>query len=91
MTTRDRSWMRQGRCVETNADPTVFQPVKPSGPITHAYDRAVAKALRICANCTVRTECHDYALANGEIGIWGMTTDDQRRRERLRRRLEETG
>jgi len=38
---------------------------------------------RICAECPVRTECLDYALANGEYhGIWGGTSERQRQRMR---------
>jgi hypothetical protein len=87
MTTKDRSWMRQGRCVEINADPNVFQPHKPAGHTTPEYDRAVARALAICAVCNVRTRCLEFALANGETGIWGMTTTDQRDRMRKANRL----
>lgn len=80
--------MRDGECVKTNTDPNVFQPDKPAGHITREYDKAVAKALAVCARCTVRQQCADYAIDNNEnTGIWGMMTAEQRIRERLRRRI----
>lgn len=46
----------------------------------------VRRARAVCAGCTVRAECLDYALhASGEyplLGIWGGTTADERRRMR---------
>ena len=41
------------------------------------------KAKMICSTCPVRTECLDYALANGEYhGIWGGSSERQRQRMR---------
>ncbi len=40
-----------------------------------------AKAL--CAGCSVRIECLDYAMANEDLeGIWGGTSSRERRRMR---------
>lgn len=40
-----------------------------------------ALAKRICNRCPVREECLEYALAAGEkYGIWGGTTERERRR-----------
>ncbi|HJR18350.1 MAG TPA: WhiB family transcriptional regulator, partial [Actinomycetota bacterium] len=39
------------------------------------------EAKRICAQCAVRDECLDYALANDErFGIWGGLSERERRR-----------
>jgi len=48
-------------------------------PGPHARgDTALAKA--ICASCPIIKECLAFALANDEYGIWGGTTDYERRR-----------
>ena len=47
------------------------------------------EALMFCNTCSVRTECLGYALEHGEVGVWGGTTEYQRRqlkRERERER-----
>lgn len=36
----------------------------------------IAKAL--CRACSVSSECRDYARANGEVGIWGGETSEER-------------
>ena len=46
----------------------------------------VDRARGICDGCPVRAECLDWALTNGEHhGIWGGTSERERRR--LRRRM----
>lgn len=42
-------------------------------------DHDKAKAMRICERCPQRAECYQHAMANREIGIWGGTTDEQRK------------
>ncbi len=38
-------------------------------------------ALRVCGGCAVRNECLDFAMeARQRYGIWGGTTERQRRR-----------
>jgi WhiB family redox-sensing transcriptional regulator len=38
------------------------------------------RALEICLNCAVSFECLEYALeTNQRAGIWGGTTEDERR------------
>ena len=40
----------------------------------------------LCATCPVRRECLDFALADGSLtGLWGGTTDTERRQIRRRR------
>jgi len=77
------------RCSET--DPEMFYPqetniVRPDGTVRYAYlikEERMAKA--VCAGCPLKDPCLEYALRNGEIGIWGGTTESDRRR--LRRTL----
>ena len=39
------------------------------------------EALALCADCPVRRECLEHALANGEqYGIWGGLREGERRR-----------
>jgi len=38
---------------------------------------------KVCANCTVRTECAAFAISIPEIsGYWGGTTERQRQKHR---------
>jgi WhiB family redox-sensing transcriptional regulator len=42
--------------------------------------KQVAAAKAICAQCPVTAECLKWALDYGETGVWGGTSDLQRRR-----------
>ena|ERR1700751_5277195 len=80
-------WRAAGACV--SADPDLFFPVSPDGMAAGQ----VAEALRICAGCTVRRQCLEFALRTHEVeGIWGGTTSQERvrarRAEAERRRCE---
>jgi WhiB family redox-sensing transcriptional regulator len=45
------------------------------------HDGDSEPALRVCAGCSVRDECLDFALETRQrYGIWGGTTERQRRR-----------
>jgi len=45
----------------------------------------VSEAKRICEGCPVRTECLAFALDTGQhFGVWGGTSERQRRRMRHR-------
>jgi WhiB family redox-sensing transcriptional regulator len=39
----------------------------------------VRAARAVCEGCAVRQECLDAALANGDLGIWGGTSERGRR------------
>ena len=74
----DRSFMAAGRCV--GLDPDLFHPAR--GDMG-----TIAEAKAVCAGCPVREACLDYALANSEhFGVWGGTTERERRRLRNLRR-----
>lgn len=66
----DLAWRHKGAC--NGLDPTVFFP-------DSEEDSAEAKA--ICAECPVRVTCLEHALMSRERdGIWGGTTEKERRR-----------
>jgi WhiB family redox-sensing transcriptional regulator len=68
-------WQDDAAC--TDLDPDWFFPER-------GESTAVAK--EVCMGCPVREECLAYALANGiTSGIWGGTTERQRRRLRRER------
>ena len=47
----------------------------------------VEVAKRICANCPVRRQCLEYALANRIVrGVWGGASERERRRKLHRAR-----
>jgi hypothetical protein len=51
---------------------------------------AVRAAKRYCAGCHFRTACLEWAVSQGRsvVGVWGGTTDSERRTIVARRRLE---
>lgn len=66
----ERPWAARAEC--RGEDPALFFP----GP-----DDDTLAALSICARCPVRQECLEYAIeARERFGIWGGTTERQRRR-----------
>jgi WhiB family redox-sensing transcriptional regulator len=66
----EHSWMQDAKCLD--ADPEAFFPEKGG---------STREAKRICAACSVREECLEYALANDErFGIWGGMSERERRR-----------
>jgi WhiB family redox-sensing transcriptional regulator len=63
-------WQQEALCAYV--DPDVFFPEKGGSS---------REAKRICAECNVREECLEYALANDErFGIWGGLSERERRR-----------
>jgi len=66
----ERPWAARSEC--RGEDPTIFFPGTDDDP---------AIGLAICARCPVRQECLEYAIeARERYGIWGGTTERQRRR-----------
>lgn len=76
-----RVWRNSAACRDT--DPDLFFPVGQTGPaINH-----IASAREVCQTCDVKRECLEYALmTNQDAGIWGGTTEDERRKIRRERR-----
>jgi WhiB family redox-sensing transcriptional regulator len=65
-------------------DPELYFPDKGCSN-TSLKDIAVAK--KVCKTCPYIGECLSWAVANDEIGIWGGTTQKERRGLRRQRRL----
>ncbi len=71
--------MELGAC--RAAEPELFFPVAAAGP---AVAQVVA-AKAVCRTCPVHAECLSYALQTGQNhGIWGGTTEEERRLARRR-------
>lgn len=69
------NWMDDALCREVG--PEVFFP---------DGDMQPRVALEVCRRCDVEIECLEYALRTGPVaGIWGGTTEADRRRMRRRR------
>lgn len=86
----DYSWREHALCRDTN--PELFFPVGTTGLALVQIDRA----RQVCGECTVRSECLDYALeTNQDSGIWGGLSEEERRvirrRRAARNRLAATG
>lgn len=79
----DLTWMRKAAC--KGLDPAIFYPEIGGNEMA---DQAKA----ICAKCPVKTDCLEYALANYEHdGIWGGTSEKERRSLRRARRRAKRG
>lgn len=65
----DADWFNDAECKGT--DPDMFFPTQGETP--------EPEALAACDRCPVTTQCLQWALAHKEPGIWGGTTDRQRR------------
>jgi WhiB family transcriptional regulator, redox-sensing transcriptional regulator len=71
------NWMAEGNC--RDHPPSTFFPSDGVG---------VDVARRICATCPVQGPCLEYALRNRvDHGVWGGTSDRERRRIARQRRL----
>ena len=70
-------WRDNSACRDT--DPDLFFPIGTTGPAVDQIDSAKA----VCVECDARTACLAFALAtNQESGIWGGTSEEERRRLR---------
>lgn len=71
------SWRQQAAC--RGLDPELFHPRR---------GESTAMARATCAACPVRTVCAEHAVSFGERhGIWGGTSERQRRRLRAERHV----
>lgn len=64
-------WMLSGLCGQS--DPDAWFPDKGGN---------VWAAKRICARCPVLAECLAYAVEHHELGVWGGTSERERRKLR---------
>ncbi|WP_433191090.1 WhiB family transcriptional regulator [Actinoallomurus sp. CA-150999] len=73
-------WRDHAAC--RGMDTELFFPIGSSGPAL----AQIGQAKRVCAGCPVRIPCLGSALAGGDVGVWGGTTEDERRALRHTRR-----
>jgi WhiB family redox-sensing transcriptional regulator len=65
-------------------DPELFFPLSETGP----GSAQVRAAKAICQGCPIQRGCLQWAMDTGqEAGVWGGTTEDERRAMRRARRL----
>lgn len=70
----DNAWRALASC--RDSAPDLFFPIGATGL---ALDQIEA-AKTICAHCPVEPECLEFALeTNQEAGVWGGTSEDERR------------
>jgi WhiB family redox-sensing transcriptional regulator len=75
----DYSWRVNANC--RAIDPDMFFPIGNTGEAM----RMLVRARAVCADCGVRKECLDFALAtNQDCGVWGGTSEEERRDMRRR-------
>ena len=73
----DMSWQDFANC--RGADPDLFFPERGASTRT---------AKGICRECTVRDECHEFAIVSSEkFGIWGQMSERERRKIRKERQI----
>ena len=72
-----RAWQSRANCM--GVDPELFFPERGA---------STREAKEVCRGCVVRSDCLEYALANGEkFGIWGGLSERERRKVRRSRAL----
>ena len=73
-------WRDKAAC--RGSDPELFFPVGNAGPAL----RQIGQAKQLCARCPARMSCLEWTLDSGqEQGVWGGTSEDERRVLRSRR------
>ncbi|MFJ8539627.1 WhiB family transcriptional regulator [Streptomyces sp. NPDC093591] len=77
-------WRDHAAC--RHEDPDLFYPIGTSGPTLLQTEQAKA----VCRRCSVQEQCLRWALDTEQfIGIWGGTSENERRA--LRRRARRSG
>lgn len=72
------AWRAQANCL--GLDPEVFFPER---------GESIVEAREVCAMCTVRVECLEFAIEHNEKhGIWGGLSERQRRSIRRDRNVQ---
>lgn len=70
-------WWNLANCL--GVEPNLFYPERGA---------STREAKAVCRGCTVRDDCLEYALSNGEkFGIWGGLSERERRRIRRQRTI----
>ncbi len=77
------TWMSLGAC--RGEDPELFFPIAAQGSALSQISAARA----VCRRCAVTAMCLAYALQTSQAGVWGGTTQEERRAmtERHRRQV----
>ena len=65
---REMKWMLRGACATFKANPDIFY---------EEGNETTAKAF--CAICPVIMRCREWAMTHDEYGVWGGTSDADRR------------
>jgi WhiB family redox-sensing transcriptional regulator len=68
----ERSWIQEAACRGMNTD--IFFPER-------GDRQTIALAREVCNECPVTAQCRDYGMRE-RIGIWGGTTEFNRRKMR---------
>lgn len=78
----DTAWMALGACADASNEVKAkfFADIERSGRAR--MDVVEAKA--ICLGCPVKDDCLDYAITSRMSGIWGGTTEKERKRQKAR-------
>ena len=74
--TEGMDWRNYAAC--RGVDPDLFFPLGTSG----ASLLQIEEAKQICRTCPVCRPCLQWALESGDAGVWGGTTEDDRRQHR---------
>ncbi len=70
-------WRDRASCRDT--DPDLFFPIGTTGPALEQ----IAAAKAVCGCCQAQSQCLEFALAtNQEAGVWGGTSEEERRKLR---------
>ncbi|MGI8794119.1 MAG: WhiB family transcriptional regulator [Acidimicrobiales bacterium] len=77
-------WRNDSACAHVDTD--LFFPVGVTGPAVPQ----IAAAKAVCDGCPVQAACLDFAITtNQEYGIWGGTSEEERRVLRRKWRAEQ--
>lgn len=76
------SWKAQGRCnkvIHPDVDPELWWPNGTTGD----EEVKIIEAKRLCDDCPVKARCLAWAVEERQyFGIWGGTTEEERRDDR---------
>lgn len=72
---QELDWMDKANCKDTDTDYFFTE-----GDSTMYMDKQLIS--RICSNCDVIKQCHDYSLRYNVLGWWANTSEKIRREQR---------
>lgn len=74
---RPDDWRERSACLDE--DPELFFLAGDGSTITEAKRAQIAEAKAVCARCPVKAECLEWAISIDAVGVFGGTTEDERR------------